>query len=647
MERTRRLLFDLETDGLLSTPWAPRKDHVSKWHCAVVIDLDTEEEFRFTADAGFPPLRKLLDSAKYLAGHNIVDYDLPVLDQLFDWRPHYSVDLFDTRLAGEMAYSAERLFLFNRVAEQRWGPPPDGFRSGHSLGLWAWRIGEAKGDFGKSTDWKVYSPEMLEYCATDVRVNVALWKYFLGARCGYSEASFVLDCNVAHVLRRQRMNGVGFDVTKARALENVLATRRDELAVQLRREFPPWLTSGGTATPKRSQNRTHEELIDGQAVVVDRMEKGKPYLRVKHVELNPGSRQHVAYCLTQRYGWKPASYNKDGSPKLDRKLLMDLPWELAHDFAEYEELNKKLGMVSTGNEGWMKHEKKGIIRGRVNVSGTKTGRMSHTTPNLGQVPSVGKPYGKECRECFGPTRAGWVQVGADASGLEMRMFAHYLAAWDHGDFARVVLNGDIHEYFRDATGLYIRNNQKTFSYAWLYGAQDPKLGAIVHFDWSMAYEQGLVPDAPPRLTKESARALGKRARGRLLSKIDAIGELTELVQSKKDDPGYVLLPDGRRVDIESKHSALNMLLQGAGAIVMKRAQTILDHSLQGEGMKPGKDYEFMLTVHDEWQLECPAQNAEFVGRMACASITLAGEAYNMNIPLAGEYKVGANWAETH
>jgi DNA polymerase-1 len=646
--RSRELIFDLETNGLLDTPWNHPKHKVSLWHCAVVRDLNTGEEWRFRAHVpgDKKKLLALLDEATLLAGHNIIDYDLPVLKLLFNWEPHYLVDFFDTRTGGEMAYREDRLFRFNREAERRHGPPPDGFRAGHSLGLWGWRIGVSKGDFGKETDWTTFSEEMLEYCAQDIVVNEALYNYYLD-KSGYAKDAFILDSNTAFILRRQRLNGVGFNVARATTLATVMADRRAILAAELRKEFPPWITSGGTMTPKRSQNRKHEELINGEAVVADRMEKGVSYLRVKHVELNPGSNQHVAHCLTERFGWKPTAFNKDGSPKLDRKLLLDLPWPIAHEFAEYEELSKKLGMVSTGNQGWLKHEKDGVIRGRVNVSGTKTGRMSHTTPNLGQVPKVGKAYGKECRECFGPTRAGWVQVGADASGLEMRMFATYLAIWDDGEFAQVVLGGDIHEHFRNATGLYIRDNQKTFSYAWLYGAQDPKLGSIVHFDWQMAFDKGLVEKAPPRLTKQSARALGLRARNRLLSEIEAIGDLTEEVKDKQESVGYVLLPDGRRVALESKHSALNMLLQGGGAIVMKMAQVIFDRSLQGEGLHPGKDYEFMLTVHDEWQLECPPQNAEFVGKMACAAIELAGEHYELNIPLAGEYKVGANWAETH
>ena len=635
-----RILFDIETDGLLSTPWERRKDPVSLIHCAVAVDLDTEEIHRFRPGED-EDLIYLLRSASLIAGHNIVDYDLPVLEQLCSWRPRAGTELLDTRIAAEMAYPRDRLFRLNDKCKKLRGPAPDGFIGGHSLKMWAWRVGSYKDSFGETTDWKTFSEEMLDYCQQDVLSNAEVLMWLI-KRSGFSMESMILDSQCAAILRRQRINGIKLNIPAAVDLGNELAARRDELASELREVWPPWFESDGRLVPKRSMRKQNKV-----AGCVASVAKGCEYERIKLVELNPASRHHVGRCLQHKYGWEPAAWNKDGSAKIDRSILKALPYPEAQKFAEFEELQKKLTMVTEGPGAWLQLQRNGVIHGRVNVSGTKTGRMTHTKPNCAQVPAVGRRYGAECRSCFGPTRDGWVMVGCDASGLELRMLAHYMARWDGGAFADVVVDGDIHEHFREATGLYSRTHQKTFNYAFLYGAADPKLGETVHKDWSDAFEAGTAHREPPPRTDRACKALGKKARGRLMDKVPALDRLSQAIKKKKDSPGYALLPDGRRVYIDSKHAALNMLLQGAGAIVMKKALIILDESLRKEGLRSGKHYEFLLNVHDEWQIETNPHDAEFVGRMAQASITLAGQAYDMRCPLDGEYKIGSTWADTH
>lgn len=636
----RELLFDIETNGLMDTPWDRRKDPVDRMHCWVAIDLETDEVFK-----GRPGeeqrLLELLDESRLLAGHNITNYDLPVLKLLYGWTPKPEVDLLDTQRAGEMAFSKDRIFRINRWAEKKFGPPPKGvFQWGHSLAIWAWRAGSHKDDFGKSTDWKVFSEEMLDYCEQDVIGNAAVFR-FLIEKSNYSKESMILDSNVAAILFRQRLRGVRLDEEKARALGAKLTSRRDEIADELRSIFPEWWVANGTVTPKRSMTKTKGE------VAPKHIKEGCTYTKTKLQELNPASRHHIARCLKVMHGWTPKEFNKDGSAKVDRAILKALPWKEAHLFAEYEELHKKATMVSEGEKSWLQLAVNGKLHGKVNTSGAKTGRMTHNDPNCAQVPSVGKPYGQECRECFVPTVPGWVLVGCDASGLELRMLAHYMAKWDKGAFVKDVLEGDIHSTFREGFGLFYRSNSKTCTYATLYGAGPPKIGETVHHDWAQAFEAGETDRPPPPLTEKVKATLGKKARTRLESKIPAFAKLTKRVQGRKKKPGYVVLPDGRLVYIESEHAALNMLLQGAGAIVMKKALIILDRSLQLEGLKPGSDYEFLLNSHDEWQIECPLSLSDFVGRMAVAAIELAGEAFNMKCPLTGEYKVGESWADTH
>jgi hypothetical protein len=80
---------------------------------------------------------------------------------------------------------------------------------------------------------------------------------------------------------------------------------------------------------------------------------------------------------------------------------------------------------------------------------------------------------------------------------------------------------------------------------------------------------------------------------------------------------------------------------------MKKAQVILDGNLQGLGQVPGEHYEFVATVHDEWELEARPEVADLVGRTAADAIRLAGEHFKFRCPLAGEYKIGKTWADVH
>jgi DNA polymerase I-like protein with 3'-5' exonuclease and polymerase domains len=101
--------------------------------------------------------------------------------------------------------------------------------------------------------------------------------------------------------------------------------------------------------------------------------------------------------------------------------------------------------------------------------------------------------------------------------------------------------------------------------------------------------------------------------------------------------------DGRKLQIRSQHSALNTLLQSAGAIVMKQALVLLYDKLR----KAKLSAKFVANVHDEWQIECLADQADKVGTLAVESIREAGTVLKLRCPLDGEYKKGKSWANTH
>lgn len=298
-------------------------------------------------------------------------------------------------------------------------------------------------------------------------------------------------------------------------------------------------------------------------------------------------------------------------------------------------VQKRLGQVAEGKEAWLKNVRNGRLHGSVNTNGAVTGRMTHSRPNMAQVPSSRAPYGPECRELFIAGK-GKKLVGCDADALELRDLAGYMAAFDGGEYIRTVLEGkkedgtDMHTQNANALGCD-RDTAKTWFYAFIYGAGDFKLGATLGAKGS----------------KQAVTNAGKVSRAKFLAALPALKNLTERVKKKAQAQGWIKGLDGRLLTIRSQHAALNTLLQSAGAIQMKRALVILDNELQTLGMVPGRHYEFVANIHDEWQLEVDEDKAELVGRTAANAIRMSGEYYNFRCPLAGNYDIGENWAATH
>ena len=198
--------------------------------------------------------------------------------------------------------------------------------------------------------------------------------------------------------------------------------------------------------------------------------KGVTIWKPNIIPFNPGSREDIAERLKQTYGWTPSEFTESGSPKIDDEILTALPYPEAKELSRYFLLQKRLGQIGEGRQAWLKNaiceNGQYIIHGRVITNGAVTGRCTHSSPNIAQVPAVGSPYGEECRALFhAPT--GWLQIGCDASGLELRCLAHYMARYDNGAYADIILHGDIHTENQKAAGLETRNQAKRFIYAFL------------------------------------------------------------------------------------------------------------------------------------------------------------------------------------
>jgi len=610
------LTFDCETDGLL--------DQLTTIHCISLQEVDEAGQplgpvlsanDHGTGELTIREAIERLQNADRVVGHNIAGFDIPAIAKVY---PGFKVRAYyDTLLISTLIYPDLKDRDFKARKKQGANPVLPGKMIGrHSLEAWGYRLGEWKGDYSQMMKdrgldpWAQWSQEMDDYCDQDVVVTTKLLALLLSK--GLPKEAIELEQAVAPILSRQQRWGYLFNQEKARELEKVLVVRRALLGDQLREVIPPWKVVKKRFIPKRDDKR--RGYVKGVEAVV-----------YKEVVFNPASRAHIADRLTALYGWRPVEYTEKGQVKIDEDVLAPLKYPIIPLLLEYFIVNKRLGQLAEGDEAWLKAVKKnGRIHGNVNQNAAVTGRMTHSKPNIAQVPKCGVPYGSECRELFTVPK-GKRQVGADASGLELRCLAHFMARHDGGEYAKVILEGDIHSVNQTAAGLPTRDNAKTFIYAFLYGAGDAKLGSIV----------------------SKGRAVGGQLRTKFLKGLPALEKLVKGVKKRASEVGYLIGLDGRKLHIRSDHAALNTLLQSAGALVMKKALVILDADLQSAGLVPGVHYEFLANIHDEWQIEVDEDKAEFVGKTAQAAIRKAGDYFGFRCPLDGEYKVGANWAETH
>ena len=329
-----------------------------------------------------------------------------------------------------------------------------------------------------------------------------------------------LEHAVAQILTQQELHGWYFNEPKSYELESSLRTEMEELTRLLRGQHT--YIAGTLFTPKRD-NRTLGYV------------EGCEIQRLK--ELNPTSRDHIAWVLTTHYGWKPSSISSNGKPVVDEIVLKEIGTDIALNFLRCLELKKALGMISEGVNAWQRLcTTSNRIHHNCSVS-TNTFRCAHRKPNLAQVPAD-----ERFRELF-TASPRMVMVGADLAGIELRMLAHYLARYDGGRYADILLNGDIHQVNADKIGV-TRRQVKTISYAFLYGAGDAKIGLSVD----------------KQLSPNKARATGKQVRAAFIEAIDGLSELLQAVK-KRSSTGTIMAIDGRKIYVDSTHKALKYLLQ--------------------------------------------------------------------------------------
>ena len=531
--------------------------NATKVHCIVAKDVDSGKVYPFPPDMihGF---RDWSLGVKQFIMHNGLSFDAPVCNRLLGTNIKPS-QIIDTLVLSQ---------LFNPI------------REGHSLKAWGERLGFPKGDVDT---FEVYTPDMLEYCKQDVNITHKLFNILQNEGKGFSSSSIRLEHKVRVIIDKQEKNGFAMDMQKAMSLYNKLRDEANGLEKWSVTTFEPTVVELKTKT--------------------------------KYIPFNIGSRQQIADRL-MKLGWKPKKHTDKGNIIINEAVLDTIDMPEAKKFSRFFLLQKRIAQIKSWIEAC--DDKDGRVHGRVMTLKTITGRMSHHSPNMAQIPAVRSPYGKECRDCWTVDNPYTHSiVGTDASGLELRCLAHLM---NDTTFTDILLTGDIHTHNMKMAGLTDRDQAKTFIYAFMYGAGASKIGQIVGAG-----------------AKEGQQLINK-----FLSSMPALKRVRDAV-TKAASKGTIKGIDGRRLHIRSPHSALNTLIQGAGAVVCKVWLCNMNKRINRTGI----DAKLVASIHDEYQFEVSNKVINKFGQLTKDAMKDTEKQLQMKCPLDNEWKVGKTWAETH
>ena len=529
----------------------------TKVHCIVAKDVDSGRVYPFPPDMinGF---RDWSQGVKQFIMHNGLSFDAPVCNRLLGTNIKPS-QIVDTLVLSQ---------LFNPI------------REGHSLKAWGDRLGFPKGDV---ETFEVYTPDMLEYCKQDVNITHKLFQILQSEGKGFSRSSIRLEHNVRVIIDQQEKNGFAMDMRKAMGLYNKLKDEANGLEKWAVTTFDPTVVELKTKT--------------------------------KYIPFNIGSRQQIASRLIE-LGWKPKQHTDKGNIIINEAVLDKIDMPEAKKFSRFFLLQKRIAQIKSWIEAC--DDKDGRVHGRVMTLKTITGRMSHHSPNMAQIPAVRSPYGKECRDCWTVDNPYTHSiVGTDASGLELRCLAHLM---NDTTFTDILLTGDIHTHNMQMAGLTNRDQAKTFIYAFMYGAGASKIGQIVGAG-----------------AKEGQILINK-----FLNSMPALKRVRDSV-TKAASKKLIRGIDGRLLHIRSPHSALNTLIQGAGAIVCKLWLINMIKRIN----RTGVDAKLVASIHDEYQFEVLNKDINKFGQITKDAMKDTEKQLQMKCPLDSEWKVGKTWAETH
>ncbi|MFI4971121.1 MAG: DNA polymerase [Hyphomicrobiales bacterium] len=712
-----RLLYDSESNGFVA--------NATKLHCIGITNVDNGAYKGYRPNEVDDALRDM-DKADVLIGHNIARHDNPLLKKLKGFTPRPGVLIKDTLVISRVIFPNLKA-TDTALIDAGKMPPGNKYKGKHSIGAWGYRLGNPKGDYAALMEakaremglehpqdianfvWGEFNEEMFSYMRQDCLTNFDLWKHLNPDQ--YPQAPLDLEHRVARVCDAMNIAGVPFDLQAAGEIQAELVGKKHDIEVKLKARYGFWYAptspdpTKALFVPKAPNKKMGYWGDEGEPYKVTDPETGKtktikpfkgyPCTKIKIVEFNPGSSDHLAKVL-QAEGWKPTKFTEGGKPAMDEEVIESI----GNQFPEMGELatllmvNKRLSQLVGGASSKYplidSVQEDGCIHGVINPMGTITSRGAHMFPNLGQVPSAKKPYGKQFRALFTrhkptvyrgsalPTMVGkvlpWKFLGADQQGLELRGLAHYLAPLDGGKYAKTVIEGDPHWLHAVVMGLaegerdkhnslhtVVREDgSKRFIYAYIYGCGDGKAGEIIYEALLNArrtcgaagealYVKFFGEDA---VDEAKLKKVGKKVRKAFLTRIEGFGKLQDKLSEQVTKRARVIGLDGRIIPIRSDHSALNFLIQSAGAIVCK--QWLVDAFEECERRfgynwdDPWSgDFVFVLWVHDEVQLCVREGLEEEIGNILVECARKAGDPFGFRVPLDSEWVPGNTWEDTH
>lgn len=517
-----RLLFDIETNSIDfdRTYWL---DQVERVLCLVIKDIDTNNTYKYydtdglriLGTAGIEQGLKLLEQADEWIGHNIIAFDIPVLEKLY--RIKRAPRITDTLVLSRLQY-------------------PDR-QGGHSLESYGERLGLAKLDAPGFTE---FSSGLLTYCERDVELNARVLKYLERERVGgnWDEAT-ELEHKVADIIQRQEHHGFYFDVPKALAYVTDWTNEISDIDATLSGRFPGRIVPWSEAKKPFNINGSLSARVQGWAETVglDTSLIAGPFQFIKYVQYEWESKSQQKQILDQ-LGWQPESFTEKGSPRLDESILK---------VGEVGSLLMRRNVLShrrSQMQGWLDAVDSGSrVHGGANPLGTNTSRMRHKV--IVNVPRVKSEFGLEMRSVF-VAPPGKILAGYDAKQLELRKLAHYIGDKDYVERVTTTdKSRDAHTLAAQAAGSGDRDLGKGINYALIYGAGDPRLGSLVG----------------------GSREDGERIRATIYGLIPG---LERLVRAAKEAGrrGHLIGLDGRKLYLRTGPrgvgSPLNTLIQGGG-----------------------------------------------------------------------------------
>jgi DNA polymerase-1 len=631
------LIADIEADGLLNT--------ITTIHQISVIDMDNEdvvesyhnhatiEQYNSGAVGTIKAGLKRLAEADTIIGHNFIGYDGPAVRIVsgveLDWRK-----MIDTLVLSRLG-----------------NPSRPG---GHSLEAWAGRLGEG---FEKveNEDWSVWTPNMERRCGEDCKVTLGVWHRLKGMY-DVMPVAIEIEHATAEEVRKTIARGFEMDMPYTLGLLSELQSEQEGQLNEFTATFPPVLVPTKPSAPEKVL-----QVINKNHPLKGKLEPNTAFCPVVVQEFNPGSEVQIAKRLITKYSWSPSAFTPTGQPQVTEEILRELPYPEAVAIADYLHTHKMVEQINAQPKsngyggGWLHHvDADNRVHPFLNPCKAVTGRLSCSAPNLQQVHTDHR-----MRRAWVP-RQGYTLLGNDAEGLELRCLGHYLEPHDGGAYIKMLMEGDkskgtdVHSVVRDLIGFYDRDQTKRAEYGWLYGAGNAKLGRIALQDAQAAgkeinYGQLLLSTSTPtgRKRKPSDAQVGQALRERMQEGLTGLKVLVESVRGLSKANGKLKGLDGRTLWSRSEHSSLNLLLQSAGAILVKKAWTLVPGILMEAGLVEGEDYACVIQVHDEFQYEVRPELVDTVGPAISKAIQQAGTELGFRCPLAGDYKSGPSWADTH